>query len=286
MKPARFKYACPTTVAEAISLLGEYQDDAKVLAGGQSLVPVMNARLAQPAVIVDINQVAGLDVLEANGHLRIGARVRQRTLEQSAEVRRAAPMITEALAYVGHVGIRVRGTAGGSIAHADPAAELPAVMLALGATMTIVGPSGERTVSAEDFFQGIFTTAVGPDELLTAVNVPAAGAQSRSAFVEVARRHGDFALAGAAVSIELADGLVGSVRIALSGVADRPVLAREAQAFLAGKDLQDPGVRETAGRLATESLQPTSDIHAPGSYRKQVSGVLVERALERAVNGR
>ncbi|WP_214370218.1 FAD binding domain-containing protein [Pseudonocardia sp. H11422] len=285
MKPASFKYACPTTVAEAVGLLQHFGDDAKVLAGGQSLVPMMNGRLAQPDVLIDINQIAELRALQVNGGLRIGAGVRQRTALESFDVQRVAPVIAEALRHVGHVGIRARGTVGGSIAHADPAAELPTIMLALDATMTVTGAGGQRTVPAEEFFRGVFTTAVEYDELLTDVHVPVPGPASRSAFVEVSRRRGDFALVGAAVSLELIDGAARRVRIALSGVADRPVLAHRAQEFLEGKDPHDPVVLEEAGRLGAADLDPAGDIHAPGSYRKKVSAVLVKRALSNAVNG-
>jgi carbon-monoxide dehydrogenase medium subunit len=246
---------------------------------------MMNGRLAQPDVLIDINQIAGLRALEVDGGLRIGAVVRQRTLEKSADVQRIAPIIVEALQHVGHVGIRARGTIGGSIAHADPAAELPAIMLALDASMTVAGPGGSRAVAAEDFFRGVFTTAVEDDELLTDVVVPAPAASARSAFVEVSRRRGDFALVGAAVCLELVDGAVRRPRIALSGVADRPVLARRAQEYLEGKDPHDPAVLEEAGRVAAADLDPVGDIHAPGSYRKSVSAVLVQRALSHAVNG-
>jgi carbon-monoxide dehydrogenase medium subunit len=285
MKPAGFTYACPTSIQEAVVLLHHYRDDAKVLAGGQSLVPMMNGRLAQPDVLIDINQIAGLRALDVDGGLRIGAVVRQRTLEKSADVQRIAPIIVDALRHVGHVGIRARGTIGGSIAHADPAAELPAIMLALNASMTVTGPGGSRTVAAEDFFRGVFTTVVEDDELLTDVVVPAPAAAARSAFVEVSRRRGDFALVGAAACLELVDGAVRRPRIALSGVADRPVLARRAQEYLEGKDPHDPAVLEEAGRVAAADLDPVGDIHAPGSYRKSVSAVLVQRALSHAVNG-
>jgi carbon-monoxide dehydrogenase medium subunit len=283
MKPAPFEYARPTSLEEAVGLLREHGDDAKVLAGGQSLVPMMNGRLAQPAVIVDINDVAGLGTLEANGGLRIGAVVRQRAAERSPDVGRLAPLIAEALRFVGHVGIRTRGTVAGSVAHADPAAEMPAVMLALGASMRIAGAHGERVVPAEDFFKGFFTTAVGADELLARIDVPGAPADARSAFVEVSRRHGDFAIAGAAVAFQDSSGRAGGVRIALSGVADRPVLAGRAQAFLEGEDPGDAATRAEVARLAAADLEPPSDIHAPGSYRRQVAAVLVERALTQAV---
>jgi carbon-monoxide dehydrogenase medium subunit len=285
MKPASFKYARPASVEEAVGALQEHGDEAKVLAGGQSLVPMMNGRLAQPEVIVDINRIAGLDRVEANGTLRIGATARQRTVELSPEVARVAPLIVQALHHVGHVGIRSRGTVCGSVAHADPAAEMPAIAMALGARMTVAGAGGTRTVQADEFFRGFFTTAVGPEELLTEIEFPLAGPGLRSGFAEVSRRHGDFALAGAAVAFEQADGAASAVRIALSGVADRPVAAVQAQEFLEGRDLRDAATRAEAGRLAAADLDPPSDIHAPGSYRKRVAAALVARAIEQAVEG-
>jgi carbon-monoxide dehydrogenase medium subunit len=232
---------------------------------------------------VDINGITELGVVEAGAGLTIGAAVRQRMLETSADVHRAAPMIVDALRHVGHVGVRARGTVGGSVAHADPAAELPAVMLALDAAMTAVGPAGRRTVRAEEFFKGYFTTALESDELLTELCIPAAGPHARSAFLEVSRRHGDFALVGAAVFFEVIDGRASNVRIALSGVADHPVLAVTAQRSLEGKDGSDVEVRQEAARLAAAELEPPSDIHAPAWYRKEVAQVLVERALTQAM---
>jgi aerobic carbon-monoxide dehydrogenase medium subunit len=285
VKPSRFNYARPTSVEEVIGLLAAHGDDAKVLAGGQSLMPLMNARLARPELVVDINAVAGLADIEVNGALRIGSVVRQRTIERSADAARIAPIIAAGLRYVGHVGIRSRGTVGGSIAHADPAAELPAIALALDARMAVTGPGGQRTVAAEDFFEGLFATAISADELLTAVEVPRPPAAARSGFVEIARRHGDFALAGVAVSFEYVDGAVRSARIACSGVADRPLLATAAQDFLQQEDANDPRTFAEAGRRAAAQFDPPSDIHAPGSYRKQVIAVLVERALKAAIEG-
>jgi carbon-monoxide dehydrogenase medium subunit len=285
VKPSRFNYARPTSVEEVIGLLATYGDDAKVLAGGQSLMPLINARLSRPELVIDINAVPGLAEIEVNGALRIGSVVRQRAIERSADAARIAPIVAAGLRYVGHVGIRSRGTVGGSIAHADPAAELPAIALALDARMAIAGPGGQRTVAAEDFFEGVFATAIAADELLTAVELPKPSAAARSGFVEVARRHGDFALAGVAVSFEYVDHAVRTARIACSGVADRPVLARAAQDFLQQEDPDDPRTFAEAGRRAAAQFDPPSDIHAPGSYRKQVVAVLVERALKAAMEG-
>lgn len=286
MKPASFKYACPTSVQEAVGLLEHYGDDAKVLAGGQSLVPMMNGRLAQPDVLIDINRVAGLRELDVNGDLTIGAGVRQRALEESLDVARFAPIIPEALHHVGHIGIRARGTLGGSLAHADPAAELPMIMLVLDATMTITGPAGQRCVPAREFFRGVFSTVIENNEMLTEVCIPRLGSASRSGFAEVSRRRGDFALVGAAVHLELIEGAARRVRVGLSGIVDRPLLANRAQEFLEGQDPHNRATLEEAGRLAAADLNPAADIHAPASYRKKVAAVLVTRALSQAVKGR
>ena len=206
MKPAPFDYFDPTTVEETLGLLGEFGDEAKLLAGGQSLMPMLNLRLARPSKLVDINGVTALAHLGTDGDdLLIGALTRQRTLEDADLPDGAWSLLPRALHHVGHVHIRNRGTVGGSIAHADPAAELPAAFCALGARMVIRGPSGEREVPAETFFRGYFTTAVGPDELLTAIRVPPWPTRSGAAFVEVARRHGDFAQVGVAAALAIGD---------------------------------------------------------------------------------
>lgn len=284
MKPAQFEYHDPRTVDEAVALLKQYDGEAKVLAGGQSLVPLLNMRLARPAALVDINRVAGLDYIhEENGALVIGAMTRQRTLEQSDEVRRGNPLLHAAVASIGHPQIRNRGTIGGSLAHADPAAELPAAVLALGGELVAAGPSGRRIVAAADFFVTFLTTALEPDEVLVELRVPPLAVQTGWGFQEFARRHGDFALAGVALSLTLDGGSSCSdARIALFGVGSTPVRATHAEVALRGEK-PSPALFERAGDDVRDELEePLSDIHASADYRRHVAGVLTSRALAEA----
>lgn len=277
MKPAPFKYVAAVSVEEAVAALGEHGDEAKILAGGQSLVPLMNMRLAVPDVLVDVNRVAELQGIAANGSIEVAAVTRQSALERSAD---APPLVKEALRHVAFPGVRSRGTVGGSIAHADPAAELPAVLLALGGEVEARGPSGSRTIAADDLFVTYFTTALAADEMLTAVRFPRQGANTRSGFAEVVRKAGDFALAGAAVSVELDGDTCRSARVALFGVADRPVRSSAAEQAVAGRTLVEAAA--DAGRAASDELDAKSDSHASAEYRKEVVGVLVRRALQQA----
>ena len=262
-----------------MAILDEHGDEAKVLAGDQSLIPLMNMRLARPGVLVDINRLR-LDGIKSNGGLTIGALTRQSAVLRSGDVSAYAPIIAAALRHVGHPGIRTRGTFGGSIAHADPAAELPAVLLALDGEVVARGPGGERTIPAEELFVTNFTTSLAPNEVLTSVRFPWSLDKARWAFHEVARRHGDFALAGVASAAEVEKGATcKSARIALFAVADRPVRAKEAEEFLVGKQLDDAAVVEEAARLACAGLEPQSDFHATSQYRKEAAEALVRRAL-------
>jgi carbon-monoxide dehydrogenase medium subunit len=272
VKPAPFTYHRATTTSEAVDMLASASDDASVLAGGQSLVPLMNFRVAQPAHLVDINFVDELDYIRLDdGWLAIGARTRQAAVERSADVARAAPLLSEALRSVAHPPVRHRGTVVGSVVHADPAAELPAVLLALDGEVVIRGGSGERRVAAADFFTGPLMTAKAAGELVTEVRVPAAdGNGGGHALVEFSRRHADFAVAGAAVA---------GGAIALFGVADTPVRASRAEQVLAGDGGAAPG--DVAG-AAVEGLQPVSDVHGGPAYRRRVARACVERALRRA----
>jgi CO/xanthine dehydrogenase FAD-binding subunit len=283
VKPAPFEYHRPESVEEALALLASHGYDAKLLAGGQSLVPAMNFRLAQPAVLIDLNRVPGLDyVVERDGALRIGAMARQAAAERSERVAALAPLIAEALPHVAHPQIRNRGTMGGSIAHADPAAELPAVMLALGARFHVTGPNGARTVDAEDFFTGLFGTALEPEEILLELEVPARPHRGGWLFTEVSRRHGDFALAGVAAAVRLDDGgRCAEARIALLGVGDGPVLARGVADVLEGSEVSDEAVRAAADAAARD-VDPPYDIHASAAYRRRLVEVLVRRALPTA----
>jgi len=284
MKPAPFAYHAPSSIDEALALLHEHGSDAKPLAGGQSLIPAMNFRLATPAVLVDLNRIASLSgVSRDTAGLQIGAMTRHRTLERSADVAEAAPLVAAAMPYVAHAAIRTRGTLGGSLAHADPAAELPAVMLALNASFTLASRAGSRIVPAAGFFAGLFATAIEPGELLVGITVPARADRSAAVFDEVSRRHGDFALAGAAAYVAVgADGRCEVARVGLLSLADRPVLAAEVERLLVGTRPSKDSIREAAEASARVDIDPTSDIHASSRYRRQLAAVLVRRVLERA----
>jgi carbon-monoxide dehydrogenase medium subunit len=299
MKPAPFTYHRPTTVTEAAALLAAHGDEAKPLAGGQSLVPMLALRLARFEHLVDLNRVSALaGISREDGHLVVGAMTRQAVIERDAQVASAAPLLARATPLIGHFQIRNRGTAGGSLAHADPASEYPAVAVALRAEFDLVGPKGSRTVDAATFFEGTWRTCLQADELLTAVRFPvatAAGSGHRAGFAieEMARREGDFALAGAAVAVEVSEaGAVNRLGIGLFGVGPTPVRADRAEADAAGRPatelLAGSGLDEL-GRLAAAPLDPPDDVHATGSYRRRVAAHLVTRALraalEEATNG-
>jgi CO/xanthine dehydrogenase FAD-binding subunit len=283
MKPAPFNYHDPTTTDAALALLAQLGDEAKVLAGGQSLVPMMNFRLARPSDLVDLNRIPELSYLELSGEtLRIGAMLRQRDLERSPVVEQRWPLIKEAVSYIGHVQIRNRGTVGGSLAHADPAAELPAVMTALGAELVIRGQGGERTMQPGEFFQSYYETALAPTELLVEIRVPPLPRRTGWGFQEVSRRHGDFALVGVAALVTLDDdGLIREGRLAFTGAAPTPIRPVQAEASLAGQRPDEDLFREI-GVLASADLDPHSDIHASAEYRREVGAVLARRALMQA----
>ena len=277
MKPAPFDYVAVGTADEAVAALAAAGDDAVVLAGGQSLVPLLNLRLARPSLVVDIGRISGLGEIHANGVLTLGALTRQAQALRSPEVAQRAPLLAEALRHMGHAATRSRGTIGGSVAHADPAGELPAVLLALDGDVVLRGPGGlERILPASDFFQGPFQTARRQNELLVSLRLPAAPAGLCWGFHEIARRQGDFAIAGAAVTV--APG--GHARIALFGVAPAAFRATEAEAALAAGA---PPAEVVALAAATSS--PQDDIHATAAYRRTAVAVAVERALAQAGAG-
>jgi aerobic carbon-monoxide dehydrogenase medium subunit len=281
MKPAAFEYFRPRSLDEALSLLARYAGEAKPLAGGQSLIPAMNFRLATPAVLVDLNALTELAYIndEPNG-LRLGGMTRQRALERSGVVANVAPLVAEAMPFIAHAAIRNRGTVGGSLAHADPAAELPAVMLALDARFGIRSSGGARSVDADHFFVGLFATAVEPGELLTEITIPKRRARTGSAFQEISRRHGDFALVGVAASVTLdQQGRCEAARIALLSAGDRPMLARQAARALAGQEPSVEAIRAASDAAATQDIEPSSDIHASAAYRRHLAAVLTRRAL-------
>jgi CO/xanthine dehydrogenase FAD-binding subunit len=284
MKPAPFEYHRPQSVDEALSLLANYGGDAKPLAGGQSLIPAMNFRLASPSVLVDLNDLSELaHIGDDRGQLTIGGMTRQRAVERSAVVAERAPLVTETMPYIAHAPIRNRGTIGGSLAHADPAAELPAVMVALNAAIVLTDRQRARTVPAADFFVGLFSTAIESGEILTQVRIPPSPERSGVAFAEISRRHGDFALAGVAVAVNLDRyGRCAGARIALLSVGERPMLAGHARDVLQGERPSSECIRAAAEAAATQDIDPSSDIHASARYRRQLASVLTRRALERA----
>jgi len=284
MKPAPFEYHAPESLSDVTALLAEYGDDAKVLAGGQSLVPMLALRLTRFEHIIDLNRVDGLTGVErSNGTLTVKSMTRQSTVERDAAAGEAVPLLAEAIPLIGHFQIRNRGTVGGSIAHADPASELPAVALALDAELEVAGPGGTRRVPAADFFVGTWTTTIGADEILSAVHFPVWPGRSGFAVEEVARRSGDFALAGVIAAIEFNDaGVVTRSAISFLGMAPTPVRARTAEQSLNGTSPNAQELSEIA-RLAVGDTEPTADVHASAEYRLHVGAHLVERALDRAM---
>jgi aerobic carbon-monoxide dehydrogenase medium subunit len=283
MKPAQFEYYAPQSLDEALALLDRFAGDARILAGGQSLVPLMNMRLARPRYIVDINRVGGLDYIKIDGdYLAIGALTRHRAIERSETVRAACPLLSKAVEFVGHPQVRSRGTIGGSLAHADPAAEYPAVTAALDGEIKLQSLRGKRIIDWRRFFVSDYTTDAEPDEILVEVRFPLYRGLSACEFVELSRRHGDFALVEAAVQIEFDDRKKFSrVAIGLGGVGGIPLRASLSEEILRselpGKDI----IREAAA-AAAENLDPVSDVHANAAYRKRMASLLVSRALERA----
>jgi aerobic carbon-monoxide dehydrogenase medium subunit len=280
MKPPVFAYHAPRTLPEALELLGQHGDEAKVLAGGQSLVPLLNFRLIAPEHLVDINRVEGLDsVSHENGSWLLPALVRQRQVERSTELAGALPLLRQALVNVAHPQVRNRGTVCGSVAHADPAAELPTVMVALDASMEVRSHSASRTIAAEDFFQFHLTTVLEPEELLTAVRIPEQPPGTLSAFREFAIRRGDFALAAVSAVVTMAaDGTVERCRLVAAGVAPTPRRLSLCEAAVQGSRLQDE-VLGDAEEAARSEVSPTDDIHGDSEYRRRVVGVLARRAL-------
>jgi carbon-monoxide dehydrogenase medium subunit len=270
VKPAPFAYAKARSVEHAVELLG--RDGARVLAGGQSLIATLNMRLSQPSLLVDINDVPGLDrIARRNGHLELGALVRHAQAERSREVATAAPLIARALPHIGHPAIRNRGTVGGSIAFADPAAELPACLVALDGEVDIAGPAGARTVTADDFFTGLFETALDPRDVLTAIRLPAASADTRVGFAELARRHGDYAMVGLAAAARADRNGLTDVRLVFFGVGATPVRARNAETALARRDI------DAAAAALGRDLDPPDDVQAEGRVKKHLAGVLLRR---------
>jgi CO/xanthine dehydrogenase FAD-binding subunit len=286
MKPASFDYHAPGTLEDAVTLLQTHLADARVLAGGQSLIPMMNFRLAAPAVVIDLNRIRELAYIEDDGALvRIGAMTRQRTIEFSPLVAEKLPLLREAIKLVGHLPTRSRGTIGGSIANADSAAEIPMVLQALDGEVVAQGPGGQRTIAAADLFSGAMTTTLGPDEILTEVRLPVMPREAGYAIQEFARRHGDFAIAAVAVMLERDgqgnDQACAKARIATAGVEPNSSRLRTAEAILEAQGLGEAAIAEAAAKAA-ELVEPMTDHNASADYRRQLTQVLTEQALRRA----
>jgi CO/xanthine dehydrogenase FAD-binding subunit len=283
MKPPRFDYHAPVTVEEALALLARYGAEGKLLAGGQSLVPLLNFRLSRPAALIDLNRIPELAYIrEDDGRIRLGAMTRQRAIEFSPLVRQRLPLLSEATALVGHLPIRTRGTIGGSIAHADPSAEYPATLVALEGEVVVRGPRGERVVEAGDLFQSYLTTRLGPDEILSEVRLPVMSRGAGFAFEEFSRRHGDFAIVGIAAVVMGERQGCSRARLVAAGAGPVPIRLRGAEEVLEGEGLTEAAI-EAAGRLAAELVRPDSDVHASADYRRNLTRVLAGRALRRAV---
>jgi carbon-monoxide dehydrogenase medium subunit len=289
MKPARFKYLRPASLEEALAALAAHADDAKLIAGGQSLVPMLNFRLLAPAVLIDINRLPGLAAVEetADGGLVIGALTRHRALETSAAVATCFPVVSAAVQRIGHLAIRNRGTIGGSLSHADPTAELPLMSVLLDAQLTARSAHGSRTIAAGSFFTGPLSTTLAPDEMLTRVALPPPGPGRGWAFEEFARRCGDYAIAAVGVTLGAAKGRVTDARIAVAGGGGGPMRAARAERLMPGRALDDALLAEIAQAVDAE-IEPTGDLQVSAEYRRHLIGVLVQRAVRtswRRANG-
>jgi CO/xanthine dehydrogenase FAD-binding subunit len=285
MKPALFDYVAATSIDMAVAALAAAGGEAKILAGGQSLVPMLNFRLLRPAILVDVNRIDGLAYIEdAADHIRIGALTRHFALETSPLIARHLPVVSAAMTHVAHLAIRNRGTIGGSLSHADPAAELPMLALLLDAGLHIVSQAKKRSVAAADFFLDALTVDLSGDELLTEIVLPKLPPRTGFGFEEVARRRGDFALAAVAATLTVADGAIKQARIALGGVGPTALRATEAEALLAGHAL-DRALTERAIEAVRAAIKPETDLHASGDYRRHLAGVLAGRALASAWRG-
>ena len=269
------------SVDEATSALAEFGDEAKVLAGGQSLMPLLNLRLARPSHLVDINRVAELDGITNGNGVRIAAVTRHRTAERSPVLRAANPLVADAIRWIGHAAIRNRGTIGGSLAHSDPSAELPLLLVTLGGSVEVQSTRGGRTIAAEDLFDGFLTTTLAHDELLTAARFPALAPGTGWSFQQFARRSGDFGIVSAAVTLQATDGVCRAARIGLAGVAGTPIRLRDAESGLVGERL-GAAVLDAVAQAATEPLEPASDLHGTSAYRRHLAATLLKRAISEA----
>lgn len=282
MIPAKFEYFVPTSVSEAVNLLQQYADEAKIIAGGHSLLPAMKLRLAQPGVLIDIGKIAELRNLNVNGGVTLGALTTHHMVEASADLRTACAVLPECAALIGDIQVRNRGTVGGSLAHADPAADLPAVILALGGQITAVGPNGSRTIAVDDFFVDMLTTALEPEELLTRVEVPTLGQGEGAAYVKFPNPASRYAIVGAAAYVKLDGGAVASVRIGITGAGPKAERQPAAEAALVGSDGSADAIA-AAAEHAGKDMDILGDIHASEEYRRAMVKVYTRRALARAL---
>jgi carbon-monoxide dehydrogenase medium subunit len=283
VKPAPFTYRKARSLDEAVALLGEHAD-ARLLAGGQSLMATLNMRLSAPSLLIDINGIGGLDRIEVQGGMvEIGALVRHVQAERSDIISRHVPLIARAMPHIAHAAIRNRGTLGGSIAFADPAAELPACLLALDGEVEAMGPQGKRTIKADDFFKGLFETALGPQDVLTAIRLPVATPETRMGFAELARRHGDYAIVGLAASARASGAGLSDVRLTYFGIGDTPLRARKAEEALTGGALDE---KRLDAAVAALDLAPHDDIQATAPVKKHLAGVLLKRVAKQLMEGR
>ena len=282
MKLPPFEYACPSTLSEAVSLLASRDGDAKAIAGGQSLMPMLAFRMARPSLLVDLRKLSDLKGIRISGDgVRLGALTRWRDIEDDARLGEAHPLLKAAIAHVAHYQIRNRGTVGGSLAHADPAAEMPGIAVTCDAEIVVMGKTGARAIKAADFFEGALTTSLAPDELITEVRLPPWPKGRRFAFQEFARRRGDFALAGVALFYDEAGGKATNAHIGVIGVGDRPRRLPNAETAVNGSAVNE-AIAVKAGEAAAAEVEAQSDIHAPAEYRRALTGTLVERALLQA----
>jgi len=282
MKPAAFEYVVVDSVTRAVAALSEADGEAKILAGGQSLVPMLNFRLVKPAVLVDINRIPDLTFIEeTDNEIRVGALTRHHQLEMSPVIARHLPVLGAAMTHVAHLAIRNRGTIGGSLSHADPAAELPMIALLLDAKLHIVSSRGKRTVAASEFFRDALTVDLAEDEMVTEIHVPKLPPKSGWGFEEVARRAGDFALAAVAATVTASDGMIAEVRITLTGVGPTPVRVKKAEALLLGEKVEAKLIGRVIEAVRT-AIAPETDLHASSDYRRHLAGVLTGRAINTA----
>jgi carbon-monoxide dehydrogenase medium subunit len=287
MKPAPFEYIAPTSLEEALNTVQEHGYDGKLLAGGQSLIPVMNFRLAQPTVLIDLNGVRELGTLDtdANGGVRVGAMVRHSHLEHSEKIAQLAPLISEVMPFIAHTQIRNRGTIGGSLAHADPAAELPVIMVTLGAKFRLQRRGGERWVEAVDFYESLFTTALEPEEILVEIAIPPQSPNSGYAFMEMARRHGDYAQVGVAAVVTVdEDGICRDARLVYLSVGEIPMVAAKAAEMLLGEKPTPELIGDAVELASRQEIDPMGDIHATVEYKRHLAAVLGKRTVQQAVN--